>query len=524
MGYVVNTNTNAMNATTNSVLSNRELSSSLNKLSSGLRINRAADDASGMAIADSLRSQSAGLGQAIRNANDAIGIIQIADRAMDEQIKILDTIRVKAIQSAQDGQTTSSRKALQSDISRLMEELDLIATSTSYNGKSLLSGGFSNKKFQIGAYSNQTVNTSIGATSSDKIGQTRFETGATITASSLTALRFEKVDGVNDIDLESVRISNSAGTGLGALAEIINKNSNELQVRAKAEVRLTGAIKVSDFGDTNNDVLGLEINGVTLGDINDIQENDRDNRLVAAINNVTSDTGVQASINSSGALELTTLDQRGITIAATTGFDVLGLEGSSINDEGKAEYEFYGRLTLIRNDARDIIVKKIDDNDAAIDATDIGFEGFGGEKAPAETVINLRSIRGPFDKDQASAVGYHASEQDPTYKQTAQNGNMPTGVTTLVGAQTVIDLADTATKMLDKIRSDLGSAQIQLEAIVNNSAATQTNVKFSESQIRDADYSQEVSNFQRSNILAQAGNYALSQANSVQQNVLKLLQ
>ena len=524
MGYVINTNANALNAQINSVMSNRDLSSSLTKLSSGLRINKAADDASGMAIADSLRSQARGLDQAVRNANDAIGIIQIADKAMDEQIKILDTIRAKAIQSAQDGQTTNSRKALQSDIVRLMEELDLIATSTTYNGKSLLAGGFSNKKFQIGAYSNQTVNASIGATSSDKIGQTRFETGQVVTAASTSSIRFVAVDGVNDYDLESVEIGTTAGTGLGALVEVINKNSNELQVRAKAEVRLTGATKVSNFGETNNDVLGLEINGVTLGDINDIQENDRDNRLVAAINNVTADTGVQAAINSSGALELTTIDQRGIKIAATSGFDVLGLDKSKVNADGKAEYEFYGRLTLIRNDARDIVLEKIQDDGTGADATEIGFEAFGKALAPAETVINLRALRGPYSSDQASAMGYHASENDTTYKQSANNGNMPTGVTTLVGSQTVIDIADTATRMLDKIRSDLGSAQIQLEAIVNNTLSTRTNVKFSESQIRDADYANEVSNFQKSSILAQAGNYALSQANSVQQNVLKLLQ
>ena len=168
MGFRINTNTAALSAHTSSSVNNRNLDNSLAKLSSGLRINTAADDASGMSIADSLRSQASALGQAIANANDGISIAQIADKAMDEQLKILDTIKTKATQAAQDGQSTSSRKALQADIAKLVQGLDNIASSTSYNGKSLLAGQFTNASFQVGAYSGQTVNMSIGATSSEK--------------------------------------------------------------------------------------------------------------------------------------------------------------------------------------------------------------------------------------------------------------------------------------------------------------------------------------------------------------------
>nr|WP_139885988.1 flagellin [Campylobacter jejuni] len=124
MGFRINTNIGALNAHANSVVNARELDKSLSRLSSGLRINSAADDASGMAIADSLRSQAATLGQAINNGNDAIGILQTADKAMDEQLKILDTIKTKATQAAQDGQSLKTRTMLQADINRLMEELD----------------------------------------------------------------------------------------------------------------------------------------------------------------------------------------------------------------------------------------------------------------------------------------------------------------------------------------------------------------------------------------------------------------
>ena len=170
MGFRINTNIAALNAHNNGVINNRELDKSLGRLSSGLRINSAADDASGLVISDSLRSQASSLAQAVRNANDAVGIIQTADKAMDEQIKILDTIKTKAIQSASDGQSASSRVAIQQDVNRLVAVLDNIAHTTSFNGQSLLSGEYTNKEFQVGAYSNQTVSASIGNTEALAIG------------------------------------------------------------------------------------------------------------------------------------------------------------------------------------------------------------------------------------------------------------------------------------------------------------------------------------------------------------------
>ena len=140
MGFNINTNIAALSAHNLALANSRNIDSSLAKLSSGLRINTAADDASGMAIADSLRSQASTLGQSIANLNDGVAIAQIADKAMDEQSKILDTVKTKLTQAAQDGQTTESRRALQADITRLLQSLNQIANTTSYNGQPLLSG------------------------------------------------------------------------------------------------------------------------------------------------------------------------------------------------------------------------------------------------------------------------------------------------------------------------------------------------------------------------------------------------
>jgi flagellin len=494
MGFRINTNVGALNAHANAMANNRALNNSLEKLSSGLRINKAADDASGLAIADSLRAQASALGQAIKNANDGIGIIQTADKAMDEQIKILDTIKTKATQAAQDGQTMETRKALQQDITRLMEELDNIAGTTSFNGQNLLSGQFTNKEFQIGAYSNTTVKASIGATSSDKIGNTRFETGHVVTqAASAVTLTFKAVDGVHDVKLESVIISTGAGTGIGVLAEVINKNSDKTGVRASWQVQATGASAVA-----GGDITGLTINGINIGDIKDIKANDSDGKLVAAINAVKDQTGVEAFIVNRGNLNLKSIDGRGIKISGA------GLD--SVGGFAKAQDENYGRLTLTRLDARDIVVEGTQTS------------GAGFEANVAESTINLRSIRGAFTADQASAMGAHANAN------VENNSAIGAGVTTLRGAMAVMDIAESAQKMLDKIRSDLGSVQNQLTSTINNISVTQVNVKAAESQIRDVDFAAESANFNKHNLLAQSGSYAMSQANAVQQNVMRLLQ
>ena len=497
MGFRINTNIAAMNAHTSAMMNNRSMDSSLSKLSSGLRINTAADDASGMSIADSLRSQASSLGQAIANANDGISIVQIADKAMDEQIKILDTIKTKATQAAQDGQSSDSRKALQADITRLMEELDNIAGTTSFNGQQLLSGQFTNKEFQIGAYSNQSVKASIGATSSDKIGNARFETTANIAASDTATLTFKNVDGTNDVTLESVVISTSAGTGIGALAETINKNSDKLGgIQASFQVVETGTANVQE-----GVISGLTINGVNIGNIKVDNSNDANGVLVAAINNFSSDTGVTASIDGRGNLNLTSNDGRAIQISGTGLSSVAGLASDQVFNAG--------RLTLTRTGAADIVVESNGGSGALSDAINNS----------AEATTNLRQIKGATDANLASAMGFNANLNAVNI-----GSDKGAGVTTLKGAMAVMKIADSALKALDSVRSDLGSVQNQLVSTVNNISVTQVNVKAAESQIRDVDFAQESANFSKLNILAQSGSYAMSQANAIQQNVLRLLQ
>ena len=175
-GVVANTNNSS------------NLQKSLERLSTGLKINAAKDNASGMAIANQLKTQASSLGAAIDNGNQANSVLLTADKAIEEQSNILDQIKQKAITAAQDGQSTKTRNMLQADIIRLMEELDNIANTTSFNGKNLLSGGFSNQEFQIGDRSNITVKTTIGSTQSSKIGVTRLRQAQTLARVQICSL------------------------------------------------------------------------------------------------------------------------------------------------------------------------------------------------------------------------------------------------------------------------------------------------------------------------------------------------
>ncbi|EHJ7734952.1 flagellin A [Campylobacter jejuni] len=576
MGFRINTNVAALNAKANADLNSKSLDASLSRLSSGLRINSAADDASGMAIADSLRSQANTLGQAISNGNDALGILQTADKAMDEQLKILDTIKTKATQAAQDGQSLKTRTMLQADINRLMEELDNIANTTSFNGKQLLSGNFINQEFQIGASSNQTVKATIGATQSSKIGLTRFETGGRISSSGEVQFTLKNYNGIDDFQFQKVVISTSVGTGLGALADEINKNADKTGVRATFTVETRGmaAVRAGTTSDT------FAINGVKIGKV-EYKDGDANGALVSAINSVKDTTGVEASIDANGQLLLTSREGRGIKIEGSIG------AGAFIN---KDMMENYGRLSLVKNDGKDILVS----------GTGLSSAGFGAGNFISQASVSLRESKGQLDANIADAMGFgsvnkgimlgevssvsaymssagsgfssgsgysvgsgkgysaalaantvaisSASAVSRIYNVSAGSGfssgstlsqfaTMKTsagnslgvkdetaGVTTLKGAMAVMDIAETAITNLDQIRADIGSVQNQVTSTINNITVTRVNVKAAESQIRDVDFAAESANYSKANILAQSGSYAMAQANSVQQNVLRLLQ
>lgn len=598
-GMRIVTNVAALQGVVANTNNSSNLQKSLERLSTGLKINAAKDNASGMAIANQLKTQASSLGAAIDNGNQANSVLLTADKAIEEQSNILDQIKQKAIQAAQDGQSTKTRNMLQADIIRLMEELDNIANTTSFNGKNLLSGGFSNQEFQVGDRSNITVKTTIGSTQSSKIGVTRFETGKNITASSNMQLTLKQYNGIEDFKYAAVNISYSVNTGVGALAEEINRNSGTTGVRASYNVTTTGVFAVKASSTADN----FSINGVLIGRV-DYQDKDQNGALVNAINAVKDTTGVEASIDENGRLSLTSADGRAVYISGgeTRGGNAIGT-GSGI---GITMYENFGRLSLVKNSGADILVSGV----AFIGATGTktlgaGAIGFAGASTTSQYSMSLRETKmqiGAYQQDalgmnsarfgvqwitggtlsalfNASGIskaslgglanfgaksvkGANAITGFTQFYQLAQGAffsgglslvmtadwqgfnsiikntalsaqsvvslvqlvNQTAGVTTLKGAMAMMDIVETAILNVDQIRANIGSAQQQIDATINNISTTQVNLKSAESVIRDLDFASESANYSKSSILAQSGAYALAQANASSQYVMQLLQ
>ncbi|EHQ0876846.1 flagellin, partial [Campylobacter coli] len=358
--------------------------------------------------------------------------------------------------------------------------------------------------------------------------------------------------------------------------EEINKSADQTGVRATFTVETRGMAAVR-AGTTSDD---FAINGVTIGQVA-YEDGDANGALVSAINSVKDTTGVEASIDANGQLLLSSREGRGIKIEGSIG------GGAFIN---KDMMENYGRLSLVKNDGKDILVS----------GTGLESAGFGAGNFISQASVSLRESKGRFDANIADAMGFGSVNkgvilagassvsaymsaagsgfsagsgysagsgknysaviaanavvisntsavskiydvsagsgfssgstlsQFATMKTSAGNSlgakDETAGVTTLKGAMAVMDIAETATTNLDQIRADIGSVQNQLQVTINNITVTQVNVKAAESTIRDVDFAAESANFSKYNILAQSGSYAMSQANAVQQNVLKLLQ
>ncbi|HEC1774784.1 TPA: flagellin, partial [Campylobacter lari] len=437
-------------------------------------------------------------------------------------------------------------------------------------GKQLLSGGFTNQSFQIGAQSNQTIQASIGATQSSKIGVTRFETGSMSHSSGVAQLTIKNYNGIDDFKFQPVVISSSVGTGIGALAEEINRVADITGVRANFLVQTTGAGPIK--ADTTSD--DFAINGVKIGKV-DYKDGDENGALISAINSVKDTTGVEASKDANGRLVLNSRDGRGIEITGNIGV------GSGIL---KDDYKNYGRLSLVKNDGKDILIS----------GSGLSAIGMGSADMISQASISLRESKGNIDTNVADAMGFNAYKGGGKMIVTFANitafmsesgmsagsgfsvgsgkdmskvyeGNLAfvtafsiafgfsvgnndgatqfanfnhsnatlqdiaakdqqAGVTTLKGAMAVMDIAETAITNLDSIRADLGAVQNQITATLNNISVTQVNIKSAESNIRDVDFAAESANFAKYNILAQSGSYAMSQANAVQQNVMRLLQ
>ncbi len=580
MSFRVNADFFSMNSV-NLSKNQKSLNDSLTRLSSGLRINKASDDTSGLMIANKLKVEGSTLGQVIKNANDAVAIMEIADKAINEQVKILNTIKVKATQASQDGQSSQTLKAINSDITKLIDSLDNIATTTTFNGQNLLNGGYTNKKFSIGGY-NQNMTLSINSTHSSKIGHVTYETNI-ISAEGNLSFNFSSIGIGNDISSESVTISTTQGTGVGVLAEVINRNSSKTGVKATWTNSLTSSNLIR-----GGDVLSLSINGVRIGFISGIARGDPEGLVVNVINSITDKTGVEAFVETDGKLTFKSIDGRGILISGaqlnSMGFsniitttqdvvatgDVIGFSVNgvvippvsnvdnmdsngklqdAINNVGaqtgvEAVVDSIGRLSLESITGDDIIVGGVENNyidfytNSGTVRTAIEFFKTGkGSNYGNLTLTKLSSTdiaSEVVSSDLEINTKYEArlnladlKNQNLTYSQNMAIGSYENLSTSMLQRpkfyMMYMDVADSSMKYLDKIRGEIGSNVNQLIYSIDNMSIMRVNVLAAASQIKDVDMSVELVNFKKRSLLIQAGSYAMSQSIEYQQNLQRLL-
>ncbi|MCP5214304.1 MAG: hypothetical protein H6995_04780 [Pseudomonadales bacterium] len=317
MAQVINTNIASLNAQRNLNSSQSQLNTSLERLSSGLRINSAKDDAAGLAISSRFTTQINGLNQAVRNANDGISLAQTAEGALDASGDSLQRIRQLALQSANSTNSASDRAALNAEVQQLLAEIDRVGQTTQFNGTNILDGSFSSAQFQVGANANQTINFSVAGATTDILGAFQ------VTSSAVSSSAFDG-DGltINGIEVGVSAQTSAAGVtaaSAAAKATAINAVTNQTGVTATATNSVTGSAPLVGVGLSNGE---LVINGISVGSVASSTSAITQGRNARdAINAVSTQTGVTATADSStGALTLTAADGRDITLT-TSGTD-----------------------------------------------------------------------------------------------------------------------------------------------------------------------------------------------------------
>lgn len=474
MGLFVNTNIASLNARRYLLRTGRDLAKSFERLSSGVRINNAGDDASGLAITTRMTSQVRGLNRAKANAGDGIGLTRVAEGALQETATMLQRIRELAIQAASDVNTGADRLSIQDEVNALMEEIERIGSTTRFNEQRLLNGDFKLKKFQIGSNFRERFDLSISDARASALARYAVQTGAPVTSLALGTGDLM----INGLSIRATRpqddqVSNSLSLSSAiAKANAINDASEFTGVSAYVNeaVRPGGGAVI---GGTLNEVNTLTINGRIISSMV-VAPDDADDQLIRAINQEAEITGVLAKYDKDRQLVLTAIDGRNIEVVASgNAAAITGLGASDVT---------LGTMTL--NSADQFVLGA---NVAGAEAR-IGF--------PAGALIGVTGLQAVDTIDLTSR----------------QNANL------------AILIVDRALGQVSGLRSDLGAVQNRLESTVNQLSAISENLTAARSRMLDADFAEESANLARNQILQQAATTILSQANSQPQNALSLLQ
>lgn len=491
MAQVINTNIPSLNAQRNLNSSAGSLSTSLQRLSSGLRINSAKDDAAGLAISERFTSQIRGLNQAVRNANDGISLAQTAEGALGSAGDILQRIRELAVQSANASNSSSDRQALQNEVTQLVQELDRISTTTNFNGKVLFDGTFGTANFQVGANAYQTITTSTANLRTSQYGNNQtFGSGAAAANGAWGSNGVTAGTLAMNGHLGSANVSITANQSAKDIATNINLNSPDTGIVAsgRTEVELSfgapGSYSLTLRSDNDNPLpVSFTLSAA--------QGADALSSAITAINDQAAKTGVTAQLSEDG---------NSIILTNPTGADMLIADTPVLNG-------------------------------GAVNVTKL-YRDTDGNLQQVPPAVSLTADTTP---DNIIVGGYITLDSDKSFSvnPTGTNAFTSTGSTLIQVAQLditdfekasqALKTVDAALNLINSQRSAFGAVQSRFEATINNLQTTSENLSASRSRIRDADFAAETANLTRTQILQQAGTAMLAQANSLPQQVLQLL-
>jgi len=480
---IINTNISAVAAQNSLRTSGLGEKSAMERLSTGIRINSAKDDAAGLAISTRMTSNIRGLAAAIRNANDGISLTQTAEGSLISIGDNLQRIRELAVQSANSTNNTSDRAALHAEAAQLVSEIDRISSNATFNGVKLLDGSYQNQALQVGSgnEANDRITVSIGNARASALGVgggSSFSTSMTktvdLTTNALTSGSLT-INGFNVGASTSDGVSPAAASNASAIAKANAINAVSGQTGVTASVGATNSATLTAITSTNTTSFAITVNGVNISGTGDSDTTVAASKIAAAFNAVASQTGVAATLGTAGTYTLSAADGRNIVLG-------LGFTGGTDNAKtGITAGTLTGTISLQSSSASGITL-------GGAGAADIGHS--------ARTLAAATS-----DSAGVSSIN----------------------LATASGSQAALNILDKAINTITDSRASMGAFQNRLTASISNLETSSMNLQASRSRILDTDYAKETTNLAKSQIIKMAATAMLAQANQSAQSVLALL-
>jgi len=532
---VVNTNVGSIIAKTALSSQNKNMEHSIERLSTGLRINTASDDAAGMAISSRMESTIRGLSQAIRNSSDGKNMFDTIEGASLETVNILQRIRELAVQSANDSNSGLDRSFLQKELTQLVAEVDRIASHTTWNGKKLLDGTLSGQQIQIGMFNDEDITFSVDNAASGSIGNYELDTvnsailntTATAAAAEMDDLTFTVVGSIGSKTVtataanakQHAAIVNSvaAETGVTATAATKVKLSN-LALTTNSTLAINGSYQMSIQGNTGTGITATSIE-FTIDVASDLRA------IRDAVNSVSGTTGITAKMGATNAeVVLTHATGEDIVISEFDGPGTEAVYAAGPPATGG------GHSLLVTALKADETAQTTADSGATTAVAGAGLSATISTDAASAAKLDSVRVHGTIKFQSSKAFSVAGFDTDLLNNAGANTGNgtlaslASASLSTAANAEKAIRIVDGALHKINSVRAELGAMSNRMDAAIDNLTNVVTNTQASQSHIQDADFASETSKLTKAQILAQAATSMLAQANTSKQSVLALLQ